>query len=528
MPPPPTRREVLRLIAAGGTLALTGLLPVTALGASRLGPRRRFSFETLRQQARALAGRPYAPPAISDPGLLHGIDFDTIQAIRFRPEHTLWADTPGSLGVQLFHPHRFAQKPVRVYLVDDGTAREVPFSTELFEYGVPGLARKLEHHGGFAGFRVMDPAPAETDWLAFQGASYFRSSGPQGQYGLSARGIAVNTALPQPEEFPDFTAFYLEQPDGERITMHALLDGPSLSGVYRFDCRRTDPVVTEVHAELFIRRDIERLGVAPLTSMFWYAENNRQRAVDWRPEIHDSDGLAVWTGAGERLWRVLEAPPMVKTSSFVDVNPRGFGLSQRDRNFEHYQDDGAFYDRRPTVWVEPLGAWGEGAVQLVEIPTDDEIHDNIVAYWTPHEPVRAGSAWTFDYRLHWGSDEPVVPTVARVRHTWKGRHGIPGLAASQAAALPTGIKFVIDFAGGPLADLEQRYDLEPVVSASRGRIDNAYVLKVVGTDRWRAAFDLYVDDAGADDPVELRCYVRLDDRTLTETWLYQYIAAPTC
>lgn len=219
---------------------------------------------------------------------------------------------------------------------------------------------------------------------------------------------------------------------------------------------------------------------------------------------------------------------MVKTSSFVDVNPRGFGLSQRDRNFEHYQDDGAFYDRRPTVWVEPLGEWGQGAVQLVEIPTDDEIHDNIVAYWTPREPIRAGSAWTFEYRLHWGNDEPVMPAVARVRHTWKGRHGIPGLAASQAATLPAGIKFVIDFAGGPLADLEQRYDLEPVVSASRGRIDNAYVLKVVGTDRWRAAFDLYVDDAGADDPVELRCYVRLNDRTLTETWLYQYIAVPTC
>lgn len=509
-------------------LALMGLLPKTALGATPLGPRRRFSFGALREQARALAGRPYAPPAISDADLLYGIDFDAIQKIRFRPEHTLWGGTPGSLGVQLFHPHRFAQKPVRVYLVDDGTAREVPFSTELFEYGTPGLARKLARHGGFAGFRVMDPAPASTDWLAFQGASYFRSCGPQGQYGLSARGIAVDTAMPRPEEFPDFTAFYLEQPDGDRITLYALLDGPSLSGVYRFDCRRADPVVTEVHAELFIRRDIGRLGVAPLTSMFWYGENNRQRAVDWRPEIHDSDGLAVWTGAGERLWRVLEAPPLVKTSSFVDFNPRGFGLSQRDRNFENYQDDGAFYDRRPTVWVEPLGEWGQGAVQLVEIPTDDEIHDNIVAYWTPHEAVHAGSGWTFDYRLTWGRDEPVVPTVARVRNTWKGRHGIPGLAASQVQAMPTGIKFVIDFAGGPLADLEQRYDLEPVVSASRGRVDNAHVLKVVGTERWRASFDLYVDDANADSPVELRCYVRLNDRTLTETWLYQYIAVPTC
>jgi glucans biosynthesis protein len=286
--------------------------------------------------------------------------------------------------------------------------------------------------------------------------------------------------------------------------------------------------VTEVHAELFVRQDVARLGVAPLTSMFWYGENNRQRAVDWRPEIHDSDGLALWTGSGERLWRVIENPTLVKTSSFVDSNPRGFGLSQRDRNFDNYQDDGAYYDRRPTVWVEPLGDWGEGAVQLVEIPTDDEIHDNIVAYWVPKEPVRAGASWTFDYRLYWGNDEPFTSPVARVRNTWKGRHGIAGLAASQVAALPPGIKFVIDFAGGPLAGIEQRYDLEAVVTASRGRIDNAHVLKVVGTDRWRASFDLIAEGAIADNPVELRCFVRLGERVLTETWLYQYVASRSC
>ncbi len=216
--------------------------------------------------------------------------------------------------------------------------------------------------------------------------------------------------------------------------------------------------------------------------------------------------------------------PCHRRESWIrDTNPRGFGLSQRDRNFENYQDDGAFYDRRPSVWVQPLGDWGEGAVQLVEIPTDDEIHDNLVAYWTPKESVRAGSAWTFDYRLHWGDDEPFAPDLGRVRNTWKGRHGIAGLSAAHAAQLAAGVKFVIDFSGGALAQLEQRYDLTPVITTSRGRVDQMHVLKVVGTDRWRASFDLYVEGA---DPVELRCYVRLGEQTLTETWLYQYIAAP--
>ncbi|WP_448509699.1 glucan biosynthesis protein [Immundisolibacter sp.] len=520
-----TRRDLLKVMSAGGLLALAGLYPANVLARATLGPKRKFSMETLREQARQLAARPYVPPAIPDAQLLYGIDFDAVQKIRFKPDQALWNEAPSAFGVQLFHPHRFAQKPVRIYLVEGEQAREVPFSTDLFDYGTSGLAKKMAGHGGFAGFRVMDPAPAKTDWLAFQGASYFRTSGVQGQYGLSARGIAIDTAMPQPEEFPDFTAFYLERPAGDRITLYALLDGPSLTGVYRFVCTRAKPVLTEVHAELFARQDIARLGVAPLTSMFWYGENNRRRSVDWRPEIHDSDGLALWTGAGERLWRVIENPPLVMTSSFVDFNPRGFGLSQRDRDFENYQDDGAFYDRRPSVWVQPLGDWGEGAVQLVEIPTDDEIHDNLVAYWTPREPVRGGGAWTFDYRLYWGDDEPFIPEVARVRHTWRGRPGIAGIAAHQATQQVPGMKFVIDFSGGPLAALEQRFDLTAMVTTSRGRVDNAHVLKVVGTDRWRASFDLYVEGA---EPVELRCYVRLGDKTLTETWLYQYIAVPSC
>jgi glucans biosynthesis protein len=206
----------------------------------------------------------------------------------------------------------------------------------------------------------------------------------------------------------------------------------------------------------------------------------------------------------------------VRTSSFLDKNPRGFGLLQRDRAFYNFEDDGVFYDRRPSVWIEPLGDWGAGAVQLVEIPTDDEIHDNIVAYWQPEMPVEAGSEWSFAYRLHWLADEPyAADNVARVRHTRLGRAGIPGQPRPEG-----GRKFVIDFDGGPLTDLRKLDEVEPVITASRGKIDNDYALQVVGTRTWRAFFDLYVD---GNEPVELRCFLRLGQRTLTETWLYQYI-----
>jgi glucans biosynthesis protein len=508
------------LIIGAGALAATGAgrggaAPGAALGP---GPPRAFDFDWLQTEAKRLAARPYEPPVIRYPDILESIDYDVYQKIQFKPERALWADGKAPFPVQFFHLGRYFKAPVRIYVVAGGNAREVRYTPDDFTFGDTGLDKKLPADLGFAGFRVMDGPGAKTDWLAYQGASYFRTSGALNQYGLSARGLAIDTAMPWPEEFPRFTQFWLEQtpPESSHILIYALMDSPSVTGAYRFDWVKHEGEVAGIRAELYCRKAIERMGVAPLTSMFWYSETNRRQATDWRPEIHDSDGLALWTGNGERLWRPLNNPPTVRTSSFFDNNPKGFGLLQRDRAFYHYEDDGVFYNRRPSVWVEPLGDWGRGAVQLVEIPTDDEIHDNIVNYWLPEASVEAGSHWSFAYRLFWLADEPYPPdNIGLVRHTRLGRGGIPGQPRP-----PGSRKFVIDFSGGPLNDLHKHDKVEPVITTSRGKIDNAYALQVVDTTTWRAFFDLYADGP---DPVELRCFLKLGDRTLTETWLFQYI-----
>jgi periplasmic glucans biosynthesis protein len=275
--------------------------------------------------------------------------------------------------------------------------------------------------------------------------------------------------------------------------------------------------VMDVHAELFQRAAIAQLGIAPLTSMYWFSETNHRRGEDWRPEIHDSDGLAMWTGAGERIWRPLNNPAHPQTSSFVAEDPKGFGLLQRDREFDHYLDDGVYYDRRPSAWVEPTHAWGRGAVVLVELPTATEIEDNIVAFWRPDRPAAAGTHWSFDYRLYWTGREPFVPPVARVVATRLGRAGHPGPLDPATRGQR---KLVIELAGGPLTDMRQRFDVSAVVTASRGTVSNVHVLKILGTERWRAEFDLQVTGTA---PVDLRCYLRLDRTTLSETWLYQYL-----
>ena len=488
---------------------------VTQTAAIRLGPPQDFSFAALVARARKNASQPYKAPESQAAEIIKGIDFDASQKIRFRPDHALWPGGPQP--VSFFHLSRYSNEPVVLHAIMDGKAREILYGSDYFDYGESHLDPRALGKLGFSGFRVMDGTSKPTDWLAFQGASYFRSSGQQEQYGASARGIAINTAAATAEEFPRFSEFWLDA-NGPVISIYALLDGPSITGAYKFDARKNEnkSVVMNCHCELFFRADISRLGVAPLTSMYWYGENERRKAADWRPEIHDNDGLALWTGKGERIWRPLINPPQVMTNSFADTDPKGFGLVQRDRDFANYQDDGAFYDRRPGIWVEPKGNWGAGAVQLVEIPTEDETHDNIVAYWRPDRDIHAGDNMAFDYRLYWQDNEPAFPkNIAKVVATRLGRGGIPG-----ANPWPRDkFKFVVDFTGGPLMQMQQRYDVTPVVTASRGKIDNAYVIKVVGTDRWRALFDLQVEGT---QPIDLRMYLKLGNKTLSETWLYQY------
>ena len=480
------------------------------------GPESQFSFEMLIGWAKRLSQRPFQKATVRDFKLLEGLDYDTYQQIRFRPDLAIWPHDGSAYPVEPFHIGRYFKKPVRIFVVSaDGLARELLYSSDLFTWGSINFSKSLPPYGGFAGFRVL-LAPGEADWLSFLGASYFRSPGETRQYGLSSRGLAIDVAMPEPEEFPHFTSFWLESLAGGRgIVVNALLDSPRITGAYRMEARRENGTLMTVRAHLFPRADIERVGIAPLTSMFWYAKHNHRAGIDWRPEIHDSDGLAIWTGTGERIWRPLNNPSGIQTSTFFDAHPKGFGLMQRERRFNGYEDDGAFYHKRPSLWVEPLGDWGKGAVQLVEIPTDDEVHDNIVAYWIPKEPYRADRHYETRYQLHWRSDEPYPAAVARAVATRLGVGGIPG------GVRPRGtVKYVVDFHGGKLRQFSKRGEIEAVVTSASGGIERKAVYPIVETDKWRVTFDF---KSTSSDPTDIRLYLRRGNEALSETWLFQHL-----
>jgi len=517
------RDALLRSAAALAAAGLPALAPFAAAaaapGARLLGKREPFDYARLKGRARARAQAPYRDPAKELPAALKALDFDHYQAIRYNAEHALWAGQDVRFRIRFFHLGFIFHTPVHIHEVSQGQAQEIAYDPDLFDYAGSGLrGLRLPRDLGFAGFQVFFHTDPTRDVAAFLGASYFRAVGGEMQYGISARGLAMDTGMEKPEEFPVFTDFWLELParDSGQLTVYALLDSPSIAGAYRFDIFPDATQVMNVDAALYPRTEIERIGIAPLTSMYHYGENDRRMADDWRPEVHDSDGLALWNGSGEWSWRPLINPPALRFNAYADENPRGFGLLQRDRNFDHYQDDGVFYDRRPSLWVEPKAAWGKGSVQLVEIPASDETSDNIVAFWNPAAKPRRGEELLFGYRLHWGSRVPFSTSLAQVVATRTGIGGVVGRKREYFSW-----RFVVDFAGTNLGMLGKDVKIEPVITVSRGSIEIPAARPLNSIRGYRASFDVRPPDETTA-PIDLRLYLRAGTQPLSETWLYQW------
>ncbi|MCY1126261.1 glucan biosynthesis protein [Frigidibacter sp. RF13] len=531
--PDPARRTFL---ARGGSLGLllatTGLptclaaqeTPVPAVDPAAAPPAAMaFSFDSLTEAARArAAGEDPVPAPLSD--FLAGLDYDKYQMIQFWPKRARWAEKDSLWRVLPFHVGWLFKEPVKIYEVTDGQAAEMGFTTADFEYRAPLKAEVPENFTlpGVAGFKLNHPinrGDLFDEVISFVGASYFRVLGQGNAYGLSSRGLAIDTGLSKAEEFPRFTGFWLEKPapGAQVVTVYAALDSASVTGAYRFTITPGVETTVDVTARLFFRNEVEELGIAPLTSMFLYGEVNRARFDDYRPQVHDSNGLRIERADGDVIWRALNNPLALASSYFAETRPRRFGLHQRGRDFDDYQDAEAHYERRPSVDIEPLGDWGAGRVRLVEIPSALEVHDNIVAYWVPDQKPAAGSSLEISYRMHWGRlDAPAMDDRARVLET---RGGVGGAAGNDNP--PDTRKFVVDFQGGMLSRLApEDAGIKPVVTVTNGKAENVTLHRIDGTDIWRLVFDV-ASDTGA--VAELSAHVAGYGRKLTEIWMFQWV-----
>ena len=476
-----------------------------------------FDFEVLQYRAKTLAAKPYAERPSRVPESLRKLTYDQYRDVRFNPDSSWWRRERLPFQLQFFHPGFIYNRTVQLSEVDDGKVEPIRYDKDLFNFGANRDLGSIPADMGFTGFRIHYPlnGPEYFDELAvFQGASYFRALGQGMRYGLSARGLALNTGEPGGEEFPVFEEFWIERPAEKagRITVYALMDSPSVAGAFRFIITPGPATVMEVKSAIYRRKDVAVFGVAPLTSMFWFGEGGSNNYEDLRPEVHDSDGLLLQRGSGEWLWRPLTNPKSIRVAAFADENPKGFGVVQRDRRFESYEDLEAHYHERPSVWVEPVGSWGEGDVRLVELPTPDETHDNIVAFWVPKKLPAIGDPLKLEYKLHWFIEGKGgrTPPAGYVMATRIGR---------SATHEPELVRFWVDFTGNYLANQKLTPDITASISVGAGaKLVHQNLEKNPFNGSWRVAFALKPDGSGR--PVELRCFLKRPPHILTETWSY--------
>ncbi len=504
------RRTLLSTFALIGLTAKAGAANAQKAPPVNLGEARAFSTDDLIARARKMAKSDYvAPPKIPQEWI--DLTYDQYRNINFHRDSALWKDSDRPFELEFFPPGLYFPTAIKVSVVDGDKAYPVAFSKEVFRMGnlVPDLP--MDDTLGYAGFRIRAAinAPDRMDeFMVFQGASYFRGVARNQAYGLSGRGLALRTGDPEGEEFPEFHEFWIEggEAGDKMIKVHALLDSPSVSGVYTFKITPGETTEMDVEASLFPRVDLDHVGLGAGTSMFLFDQTNRNKFDDFRPAVHDSDGLLIENGAGETIWRQLANPVNLQISSFVDTNPRGFGLMQRPRDLADYDDLEANYHRRPGLWVVPGEDWGQGAVTLVEIPADREIYDNIVAYWRPREAMPAGSEHKFTYRLMWCDRAPTDMALARVVNT------------SMGARFGGGRIVHVDFTPED-AFPDDLSEVTVHVSSNGAPVSKGGLQRNPATDGIQLAFSF---DPGERSLVELRSQLLLAGKPISEVWLYRW------
>jgi len=478
-----------------------------------------FSFDHVVQKAKALAGKPYQAPQ-PVPKFIREMSYDAYQGIRFNSERSLWRESSSNFQVMFIAPGLYYTHSVTLNIIEAEGPKPFPFKKTDFAFADAEVEKRVPADLGFAGFKLTFPLNKKSEqnqFLVFAGASYFRGVGKDNAFGISGRGLAIDTGLPSGEEFPSFTEFWLVRPspDAKEMLVYGLLDSKSLAGAYQFTILPGNPTKVKVKTELFPRKNIQLLGMAPLTSMFFYGENTPLPTGEWRREVHDSDGLQIHDGvSGEWLWRPLLNPATLEMDFFSTENARGFGLLQRDEMFSNYEDLGAQYEKRPSAWVEPQGEWGKGNVALIQLPTPQETNDNIVAFWTPKSAVTSDTPLGLAYDVSFGKADLAGNPMGIVAKTFIGDGNRIG-----GGKVPGAYRIIVDFNGGPLTKLPANTPIKGQVTASDGgEILEHFVEYHERIKGWRLSI---LAKPAQNKPLHLRAFLNTDTTTLTETWTYR-------
>jgi glucans biosynthesis protein len=500
----------------------------TAMGVESI----KVTLDYVVKKAQERAQKPFRSPKVDMPEVLraNSLDYDKYREIHFRSERALWAADKLPFRVEFFHPGYLYQEPVQINEFTSTHVQSVRFVQEFFNYGALTIQKQIPARTGYAGFKLIYPlnTPEKMDEIgSFLGASYFRLLGAGQRYGLSARGLALDSGeLDRPEEFPLFTDWWLGKPEpsSRELVLFALLDSVSCTGAYQFRIRPGETTMADVDVVVFLRspdlikavnpqqKPLKSFGMAPLTSMFWFGKSTERKFDDYRPEVHDSDGLLIKGTNGEVLWRPLNNASQMRHQAFSLSGLTGFGLLQRERNYQNYQDLFNFYHQVPSVWIQPRGNWGEGEIHLLELSTHYEGLDNIVAFWNPKKQPEPMEPFRYGYSMYWTRETDMKLSENMVVNTRIGADG-PN---------PRWRQIAIDFAGPQLKAIPANDPPKAIASCSaNGAIVENQVFRNPFDDSWRVILKMEPKE-GNKAPVDIRCTLQHHDRVIGETWTYHW------
>ncbi|MBX9759497.1 MAG: glucan biosynthesis protein [Beijerinckiaceae bacterium] len=522
------RRDVLKFALAGlsgPAIASTSSGPALAQqtppenGAGTAAPPAkpaRFDPALVMDLARNLARQPWRKPSADLPEPFNALNHEQYVGIQRRPETIIWRDQ--SIGFALEPSQRgfIFSNSLQINIVEDGVARRLVYDPADYTFGklnAPADRKDI----GFSGFKLWQRAQDGSleEFCLFQGQGYFQTVGRGQPFGASTRALAVRPVdQGRGEEFPQFVAVWIERPvlAANTVIIHALLDSESVTGAFRYTMRPGDATIVDTECTLFTRAAIDNVGIAAVQGTFLFGPIDRRRGDDVRPGVYDVSGVQMHSGKDEWIWRPVANRQSIQLSAFVDDNPKGFGILQRDRDFAQFADDDNHWEARPSVWTEPLGDWGAGHVTLLEIPAESQVNQNIIVYWRPRATLAANSETTFSYRQWWcwtPADRPPFATVLRSR---SGRvTGSPPNARRR--------RFLVEFRGDALADVARFPEIAARVTTASGSIMTSRLMLSRQEKSARVTFDV---DAGAEPHTELRLLLESAGKPISETWLYRW------
>ena len=505
------RRDFLKLAMAGAMSGATSAFGVSlaANAAETASTPTPFGPNTVRDLSRALAKKPYEAPKAPLPDPFNSLTYDQYVAIHPKPGSAVWSGDNVGFAIEPLHRGFIFSTPMDIYIVEGGFARKLTYESSAFEFGKLVIPPNLPDIG-FSGFRVLRTvAGGSYDVAIYQGASFFRAEARGQNFGVTARGLSIRTADPQGEEFPIFRSVWIEKPTltDNVLVIHALLDSPSLTGAYRFTLRPGEATIIDTEMTLNTRAAVDHFGLGAMSATYLFGPLDHKRPDDIRPMVHEVDGLQMLTGKSEWVWRPVSNRDTLQISAFTDSNPRGFGLLQRNRSFEAYQDDDAHWELRPSLWIEPIGDWADGEVRLVEIPSDSENNDNLIVYWRPRTSLAANAEIAYAYRQFWCWSPPAKPPLATVVESREGKFG---------AKLR---RFLAEFTSDAFAKPERLAEIKPNIAAKPGRIVSTRTFPSKERMTFRVLFDL---EPTSDGVSEIRLVLEAEGKPASETWLYRW------